>query len=481
MARVLILSHTTGYQLRAFNDAAETLGVEIVFATDRCHRLDDPWQDRAIAVRFHELNASVDAIVDRHRLHPVDGLIAVGDRPVVLAARVADALRLPWHSVRGALASTDKRRSRRAIADAGLPSPQFAVLSASSASSASVRPPTSDLRPPASDLQPPTSDLPPPFPVVLKPLGLSGSRGVIRANDPREFVAAFDRIRALLDRPQIRSARTGLDDRILVEEYVDGREFAVEGVLTRGELQVFAIFDKPDPLEGPFFEETIYVTPSALDTALQSRVVDHVRRGAAALGLLHGPIHAECRVTAGGQVYVLEIAGRPIGGLCSKVVTLVRAKGLGPGDGAKDMTRVRAQGLGPGDGARDMTLVRAKGLGPGDGAEASLEEVLLRHAVGESIDGWAREGEAAAVMMIPVPARGIYKGVRGEDAARAVPGVTEVHVTAKVGQLHEPLPEAGSYVGFIFAKGRHARDAESAVRTAHGRLTFNVSREVAVL
>ena len=438
--RVLVLSHTTGYQLRAFNDAAETLGIELVFATDRCHKLDDPWQDRAVAVRFHALDESVRAIVERHRHQPVDGLIAVGDRPVVLAARAADAIGLPWHSLTGALASSDKRRSRAALMDAGLPSPDFLVIpaaeTASGAASVWNR-----------------------YPCVLKPVGLSGSRGVIRANNQDEFVAALARIRALLDRPQVRSARTGLEDQILVERYIDGREFAVEGVVTHGLLRVFAIFDKPDPLEGPFFEETIYVTPSSLDGEAQARVIDHVARGAQALGLSHGPIHAECRVTDAGEVYVLEIAGRPIGGLCSRVLTLQRTS-------VQSCPSSDLQCPMSGDPQRPMS--------------ASLEEVLLRHAIGESAEEWMREATAAAVMMIPIPARGMLKTITGEDAARRVPGVTDVRITAKIGQLLEPLPEAGSYLGFIFVRGDRASDAEQAVRAAFGKLKFEMAREIAV-
>jgi len=430
MSRVLVLSHTTGYQLRAFNDAAEKLGVELMFATDRCHALDDPWQDRAIAVRFHELTASVDAIVTRAREHAIDGLIAVGDRPVVLASRAAEALKLPWHPVPGALAATDKRRSRAAMAAAGLPAPEFVVLPTAS------RPTYPGPRATDHGLR---------FPVVLKPLGLSGSRGVIRANDEREFAAAFDRIRALLNRPQVRSARTGLEDAILVERYVDGREFAVEGVLTHGKLRVLAVFDKPDPLDGPFFEETIYVTPSSVDARLQAGIVDHVGLAAYALGLAHGPIHAECRVTEEGEVYVLEVAGRPIGGLCSRVLSFVPAAG-----------------------------------GGSDDDRMSLEQLLLRHAIGHSTANCVREPDAAAVMMVPIPARGIYKGVAGVEAARRLDGVTDIRVTAKPGQLIEPLPEAGSYLGFIFARGATPRAAERAVRDAHAGLRFEIAREITV-
>jgi biotin carboxylase len=436
MSRVLLLSHTTGYQLRAFNDAAEQLAVQLVFATDRCHRLEDPWQDHAVAVRFHELDASVAAIVTRARQTPIDGVIAVGDRPVVLAARAADALGIAWHSVDGATASTDKRRSRTLMAAAGLPSPRFGVFFAAAPSAASF----------ASVIGRRSPDEPIGFPCVLKPVGLSGSRGVIRADGEDAFVAAFDRIRALLARPQIRAGRTGLDDEILVEQYIDGREFALEGVLTRGALQTFAIFDKPDPLVGPFFEETIYVTPSALDAATAARVVDHVARAAAALGLRHGPVHAECRVTPDGDVYVLEVAARPIGGLCSRVLAFA-----GP-----------------------------EGSGQETGAAVSLEATLLRHAVGADVTAVNRESRAAAVMMIPIPQRGLYRGVSGDDEARAIAGVTDIRITAKPGQLLEPLPEAGSYLGFIFAKGERAADAEAAVRAAHARLSFDIAREIPV-
>jgi biotin carboxylase len=424
LTRVLLLSGTTGYQLRAFNEAAETLGVELVFATDRCEQLDDPWRDAAIPVRFYERDAAVAAIVEALAERPIDGVIAVGDRPMVLAARAAEALGLTWHSVAGAAASSDKRRSRTALARAGLPSPRFAVLPVTAAGG--PRPDTVETPSPPVD-----------FPCVLKPVGLSGSRGVIRANSDSEFAEAFRRIRALLARPQIRAARDGLDGQLMVEEYVVGREYAVEGVMTHGALTTFTVFDKPDPLIGPYFEETIYVTPTHLASAKHDTIVAHVERAASALGLFHGPIHAECRMTLDGIVYVLEVAGRPIGGLCSRVLRF------------------------------------QPGL-------ASLEEVLLRHAVGEPIERFTREADGAAVMMIPIPKRGLLKKVAGEDAARGVPGVDDVRITAKMDQLLETLPEAGSYLGFIFARGATADYAERAVRAAHSALEFQIDDEIAV-
>ena len=430
MTRVLLFSHTTGYQLRAFDDAAARLGIELVFATDRCHKLDDPWQDRAIPVRFHDVAPSLELIVHRAREVPIDGILAVGDRPVVLAAHAAQALGIRWHSIAGAEASTDKRRSRAALATAGLPSPRFAIRDARSAmrdSGFAIRDSGSAIRDQGFE-----------FPVVLKPLGLSGSRGVIRANDPGAFAAAFERIRALLARPEVRAARSGVEDEILVEQYIDGEEFALEGVLTDGVLRVFALFDKPDPLVGPFFEETIYVTPSRAAEEIQFRIAAAVEDAAHALGLGHGPVHAECRVTPQGQIYILEVAARPIGGLCSRVLAFA---------------------------------------GP---EPASLESVLLAHAAGQSIDRYTREADAAAVMMIPIPRRGMFRQMRGVDAAGRMPGITEIRITAKEGQLLEPLPEAGSYLGFIFARGARPEDAERSVRGAHALLEPDISAALLV-
>jgi biotin carboxylase len=419
--RVLILSTTTGYQLRSFGDAAQRLGVELVFATDACHQLDDPWQDRAIPVRFHEEAESLDTIVDAARRRPVDGIVAVGDRPVVLAARAAHALGLPGHPPDAAAASANKKIARERFRAAGLLVPWFFELSAA----APIETALAHAR----------------YPAVVKPLGLSGSRGVIRADSAADLAAAVARVRQLLQRPDVRALRSGGEDTLLLEGFVPGREYAIEGVLTHGAFQALAIFDKPDPLDGPFFEETIYVTPPALDGHGQAQVVDAVQKASAALGLRHSPIHAECRVNADG-VFMLEVAARPIGGLCSRVLRFDR---------------------------------------PGGTGLASLEEVLLRQALGQDVTGYAREVNASAVMMIPIPVRGILKRVEGEEEASQVAGVDDVRITAKRDQMLEPLPEAGSYLGFIFARGRHAADAEGAVREAHRRLRFEIAPRIEVV
>lgn len=418
--RILIFSTTTGYQLRSFGEAAERLGIALAFATDRCHGLDDPWRDHAVPVRFHDEAASVRAIVQAAAVRPVDGVLAVGDRPVRLAALAARALGLAGNPPDAAAASANKRVARERLAAAGLPVPWFVEL------------PVSGER---GRLEQVT------FPAVVKPLGLSGSRGVIRVNTRSELDAAVIRVRALLARKDVRALRTGLDDTLLVEGYIDGAEFAIEGVLTGGGLEAFAVFEKPDPLNGPFFEETIYVTPPAIAPALHAAMIAQVALATRALGLTHGPVHAECRVAADG-IYILEVAARPIGGLCSRVLRFAP---------------------------------------PGAGQLASLEEVLLRHAAGEDVTAYTREARAAAVMMIPIPKRGILKKVEGIEQAREVPGIEDLRITAKPDQLLEPLPEAGSYLGFIFARAARSADAVEALRAAHRALTFVVDAPIPVV
>lgn len=431
MTRILILSTTTGYQLRSFGEAAARLGIELLFATDRCRRLDDPWRDAAVPVRFHEEAASLDAIIEAAKLTPIDGVIAVGDRPVVLASRAAMALGIPGNPPAAAAATANKKLARQRFTEAGMTVPWFFEVHAGEEPAAFASRAS--------------------YPLVVKPLGLSGSRGVIRADSLDQLVAAIARVRALLARPDVRAIRSGLDETVLVEGFIEGSEVALEGVLTRGALRTFAIFDKPEPLDGPFFEETIYVTPSGLAAGVQQAVRDEVRRGAAALGLTDGPVHAECRVGPAG-VSVLEIAARPIGGLCSRVLRFTRT------DSPDADARRRP----------DPTLV-------------PLEEILLRHAAGQDISAFVREPEATGVMMIPIPQRGMLKRVEGVEAARDIDGIDDVRITAKIGQTLERLPEAGSYLGFIFARGATAAEVIATLKQAHLALTFTIDAPITLV
>ncbi len=417
MTRVLVLSTTTGYQIRSFGEAAVALGIRLVFASDRCDQLEDPWWDQAIPVRFHDEERSAAAIADGLDGARPDGVIAVGDRPTVLAARVAAQFGLPGNPPEAAAASRNKLEVRQALQRAGLPVPRFRQLPVggpAAESAAAVG-----------------------YPVVVKPLALSGSRGVMRVDTPGELPAAIERLERLLQAPDVRAERDPAHDEMLIESFIPGREFAVEALLTAGSLRVLAIFDKPDPLDGPFFEETIYVTPSREAPEVQARITQTIATAAAALGLRHGPLHAECRVNAAG-VWVLEVAPRPIGGLCSKALRFTA----------------------------------------GSGEIISLEALLLRHAVGQDVTGLSREASASAVMMIPIPRRGHYRGVTGVEAAAGVAGVDDVRITAKADAVVVPLPEGHSYLGFIFARAMTPADAEAAVRAAHGQLAFDIEREV---
>jgi len=412
MKSVLLLATTTGYQTRMFADAASRLGIELLYATDRCDHLENPWRDNAIAVRFHEEWRSVDSILKAVDKNPPQAVIAVGDRPTVMAAYLTRLLGLPGHPPEAATAARDKRLTREKLKAAGLPTPSYITVPMLIDPSALL-----------DRLE---------LPVVVKPTVLSASRGVIRADDPLSFVTAFDRVRRLLQSPEVRDLRDSEADVIQIEEYIPGREYAVEGVIEHGRLRTLAIFDKPDPLEGPFFEETIYLTPSRATATTLRQLENAVADAASALGLHHGPIHAECRVNQRG-VYVLEVAARPIGGLCARALRFER-----------------------------------------EGLSIGFEEFLLRQALGESMAAWQRESQASAVMMIPIPRSGVYRRVEGVEFASAVDGIDDVTITAKADQQLLALPEGASYLGFIFARAASADAAERAVRDAHARLRFTI-------
>jgi len=410
MKRILIVAATSGYQTRMFADAARRLGAMPVLATDRCHVLEDPWGDQAIPVRFDDPYSAAETIA---QAGPFDGIVAVADRPTLIAALAAAKLGMPYNSPASVEAARNKFLARQRFKTAGLPVPRF-------------------FRVPL-DRDPAETAALSPYPCVLKPLGLSASRGVIRANNPAEFVAAFRRIEALLARPEILMMREEQNHYIQVESFIEGKEYALEGVLTDGRLRTLAVFEKPDPLDGPFFEETIYITPPQ---APQSALVAATEKAIRALGLTRGPVHAELRCD-GREAWVLEVAARPIGGLCAKAL---RFRG-------------------------GMTL----------------EELLLRHAAGEDVSRIEREEGSSGVMMIPIDQGGVYEGVEGLETALQAPGVEEIAITAKVGQKLEPLPEGASYLGFIFSRGSAPADVERSLREALAKLRFQVAGTLPVM
>jgi biotin carboxylase len=392
------------------------VGVEVVFGTDRCKVLEDPWGDGALALRFEDARRSAGVIADYARANPLDGVVAVGDRPTPTAAWACQALGFLHNSPEAAETCRDKYQSRERLRAAGLRVPTFRRFQVDD-----------DPQVIAAEVE---------FPCVLKPLALSASRGVIRADTREEFVAAFERIRALLRSRNVQVLREETSNFIQMERFIPGREVALEGLLERGRLKVLALFDKPDPLDGPFFEETIYVTPSRLPAETQKEIVAAVGQACKALGLSHGPLHAELRLNREGP-WVLEVAARSIGGLCARAL--------------------RFEG------------------------GTSLEELIIRQALGEDVSGSAREGAAAGVMMIPIAQAGIYEGVEGVRVAEETPGVEEVIITAKAEQKLVPLPEGASYLGFIFARAATPELVESALRAAHAKLRFRIRTELPVI
>jgi hypothetical protein len=413
--RLLLFTAKLGYQTRSFEDAARKLGVQLVYVTDRCHQLEDPWGDQAIPVHFETPDVAAYTVMEALRGQDVGGILALGDRPAAAAAYAARGVGVRYNHPAAVEACRSKLRMKEVFRDAGLSVPWFRNF--------------------------PIEPAPEPvllgisYPCVLKPLSLSASQGVVRANNREEFLAAAARVRRLLKSPEILATREANLDRMLVEGYIPGREVAVEGLLTDGALSILAIFDKPDPLEGPYFEETIYVTPSRLPESVQRAIEKCARDSARALGLSHGPIHAEFRVNETG-VWPLEVAPRPIGGLCARALRFSL-------DGASE--------------------------------PIGLEELLFRHAL--ELPGWnsPRERIASGVMMIPVPKSGILEGVSGEERARSIPRITELAITARLHDAIAAWPEGSSYLGFLFARGSTPEKVEQSLREAHEKLSFTIT------
>jgi len=409
MPRLLLLIPTTTYRTEAFLEAARGLGVEVVVASERPNTLQDAFPQSLLTLDFQKPDLAAWEAAEFARRYPIDAVVPVDDLTTVVGAAIAEALGLRANSVESARAARNKAVMRGLLSRAGVPGPRHRLVSL--------------------DDDPELLARTGPYPSVLKPTILSASRGVIRADNPAQFVAAFRRIETILRTPEIVATGDGARQ-ILVEEFIPGVEVALEGLLVNGKLQLLALFDKPDPLDGPFFEETIYVTPSRHLPAVQSAVADCAARAAHALGLREGPVHAELRVNGDGP-WIIEVAGRSIGGLCSRTLRF--------------------------------------------GTGMSLEELILRHALGMTIPSLERERRPAGVMMIPIPRAGILSEVRGQSEAEAIDGIEEIAITAHPGQTLVPLPEGWQYLGFIFARADSPERVEIALREAHRRLQFVIN------
>ncbi len=409
MPRLLLLLPTTTYRATAFVEAARQIGVELTVASEQRSTLEAENPAGLLTLDFKNPERAAADVGVFARRYPVHGVVGVDDDTAIVAAYIAERLKLKGNPTRAAEAARDKHRQRLALADAGVPIPRFELhLMAEDPATiaATIR-----------------------YPCVLKPLRLSASRGVIRADSAQSFLKAHDRLKAILAEPA--AAACGEPPpaaHFLVEDFIPGYEVALEGLVVNRRLHVLALFDKPDPLDGPFFEETIYVTPSTVPPGLQTAITQCAERAVRALDIMDGPIHAELRYNERGP-FLIELAARPIGGRCSAVLRF------------------------------------------GDN-RISLEEIIVRHALGMPIPSLQRERLAAGVMMIPIPGAGTLQDVRGVADAKRVPLVEDVQITAHPGERLIPFPEGSRYPGFIFARGETPATVETALREAHSRLTF---------
>ncbi|GAC1529152.1 MAG: ATP-grasp domain-containing protein [Polyangiales bacterium] len=412
---LLLLVSTLSYHGRAFREAAARAGVALVVGTDRCHVLaEQGWDlDGMLTLDFRDAGHAVEQIALAAERRPFVSIVATSERTAEIAALASRRLGLRHNPPRAAEAAANKATLRARLSVAGVPTPRARTF---------------DL-----DGDPARFAERVRFPCVLKPLLLSGSRGVIRADDRASFVVAFERIARLLRTPELLAKDPIASHRILVEDFVPGVEVALEGLAEHGVLRALALFDKPDPLDGPFFEETLYVTPSRLPPPVQDAIVATAADAARAIGGVEGPVHAELRVGADGVPVVIEIAARSIGGLCGRTLRF--------------------------------------------GAGMSLEELVVRHAAGLPIPSLAPQGPAAGVMMLPIPRGGVLESVSGLEAARATPLVEDV-VIDTVGRRLVPLPEGDFYLGFIFARGDDPASVEAALRAAHAEIDLRILPEL---
>jgi biotin carboxylase len=410
MKRVLLLLPTTSYRNEAFIAAGNELGVEMITAADYCHQLAPGWGlDPIMAVHFDRPGEAIEVVL-RSLMHKPDAVLAVDDTGLELAALLNERLGLVANSTEAVRRARDKLSFRRMQKEGGLLCPDFRHL-----------PNDADPAELLSRLK---------LPVVVKARRLSGSRGVIRADNAQAYLQAVSWVKGIQNKADRDAANLGL----VVEDFIPGREYALESILDHGNLNTLAWFDKPDPLDGPYFEETIYVTPSRLPCQTQKEIRHAVQRACSLAGLVTGPVHAEMRVNAEG-IWLLEVAARSIGGLCGTALNHV--------------------------------------LG------ITLEELILRHALNEPV-ALSSSREGSGVMMIPIPQRGIYRGVRNLGSALEVPGITGIRITAQVGQIIDPPPDGASYLGFIFSLCANPAEAEMALRLAHATLLFDIQPEYKV-
>ena len=356
-------------------------------------------------MNFHHWKDRLDEISEWSERNGLKAVIGVDEESIVLAANLSKYLKVEHNPVESVLLTKDKYLMRIELKKAGVNSPWFKRFSIHDSPNKIIN-----------EIS---------FPCVIKPTFLSASRGVIRVNTIKELANGIKTINELLSLKEIRERGGEKSDWILVEEYIPGKEVAIEGIVSEGKLKVLAVFDKPEPLEGPTFEETIIVTPSTLSEKNQFSLFETAQNAVKALGIVKGPVHVEVRINSSGN-YILECASRSIGGLCSKVLEF--------------------QG----------------GM--------SLEELILRSYLGRNVEKSKLTGPARGVMMMPTEKMGILKEMRGVEDALNVKGVTDLQITVKPGEKLEPLPKGDRYLGFIFAEDKDQELVIKALKNAWSKI-----------
>lgn len=399
--RLLLISHHNSYRIAPYIKAAKNLGLEVSIASEGQHSLVSEVAN-GIHVDFDDPDSTLEVLLKEDLINPFAGILGSDDQTVELAAQAAQVLNLPHNPPQAAQCSFRKDLARAQLALAGCPVPLHCLL---------------DLTKP---LIKQMAGLP--WPCVLKPLNMSASRGVIRVNNEEEFLTACERLR-----PIVATALGEFEQQhLLIEDYIDGIEIAYEGYLHRGLLNTITIFDKPDPLVGPYFEETIYVTPTALDEDLQQTIKDVIQSACNAYGLTTGAVHAECRIDDESKVWILEIASRTIGGDCARTL---------------------------------------------DNDNFGIEELAISLAIDEPLEVSTPE-LARGVMMIPIRDKGLLRRVEGLLEANRVEHIDNIDIIIREGNELVPLPEGNQYLGYIFASAETPERATAAIREAYALLKF---------
>ena len=401
--RILLISEPNGYRLAPYIAAAKKMDLDTLVASCGRFSLTSEVVD-GLHVDLNNTESSLNTILNHAKKNPFAGVIGCDDSTVELAAIVARELGVTHNSPAAARLTRRKDLARSHLAKFGCRVPRHWLI---------------NLREPLEEQLKQVD-----FPCVLKPLALSASRGVIRANGAQEFIEACKRIAQILEAIENPVERNHL----LAESYIDGIEIAFEGFLDNGKLTTLAIFDKPDPLIGPYFEETIYVMPSKLDRRQHRQVIEEITKACQAYDLTTGPIHAELRIDH-SSAWILEVAARTIGGDCARSL---------------------------------------------DDDSFNLEELIVSLAIGKQYD-LALPVEARGVMMIPIPKRGVLRRVEGLSEAIKIPHIENIEITTRSGNELIPLPEGNQYPGFIFARAETSDEVVTALRAAHEKLNFVVS------